>query len=152
MCISALNRTHRCLEKISPRNIRSIIFVNILSMSRKFDFFPEEINNNVMAQRPIQWSSDHSACFPSAKDLQLRQSKMNLFVCLVRMRSLTRCSLCPKARTYSLTAHGIERNSCPSDLAQLPLKNVRYPIQSLKHHSQICRLRENATIFNHRMS
>jgi hypothetical protein len=49
MCVLALNRTHRCIEKILPINARLTVFVNIFSMSRKFDFFPEKTDHNVMA-------------------------------------------------------------------------------------------------------
>jgi hypothetical protein len=151
MHLSAKSNTLLYKEEIAKKYSISS-FVNIFSMSREFGLFPEEINNNVMAQRPRQRSSDQSACFPGAKDFQLRQSTTNLFVCLVRMRSFPRRRLCQKARISSFKTYGIERDSCSSDPAQLPLENVRHFIQSLKYHSQICELCENSTMFHHRIS
>jgi hypothetical protein len=90
MYVSALNRTHLCIRKILPRNIHSIVFVNILSMSRKFDFFSEKIDNDVLVEFPTQWSRDQSACLSSGKDFRVGPSRANLLVCLVRMQSPTR--------------------------------------------------------------
>jgi hypothetical protein len=88
--ISAPNRTHRCKEKILLVNIHSIVFVSILLMSRKFDFFPEKSNDDVMTQRPTPWRSDQFACFFEPKGLSPGSSPTNVPVRLVRMRSPTR--------------------------------------------------------------